>query len=366
MAKQRTLRPNLPQTPRIPLPAFSNDRTHATSPSHEQGALAQNEQLDEQHQGDVPVQKEDVVVVELRPAHDPAPTAAPAPTAGAAVSAVGPDGQARVLRYIDVTLIDPHPLAPREVYTERMILQRAEDLREQGQHDPIHVIPNPSAHGRFIICDGWTRTQACQQHNVLPALLAEIHSELSLQDSAWFGYQQNEGREQQCDLDRAMFFEKMLAQGLSAAEICRRTGIAKASMTFFRAFNRLPDDVLDIIRVHPKKFGSTEAYHLSKLYERVGLVETVELATTYAEKNQTVSWLRNQVKALLTPTAPVVPAQNKLVTYKNGVFKQAGYSFELSLTVEADRRDAFASALEKLLADFAVNEESAPADGNAE
>lgn len=355
MAKQRTLRPNLPQTPRIPLPAFSNKR--ADEPEHD--VDAQLEQLDEQHQVEVPVQKEEVVV-ELRPTLDTTPATAPA------VSAVSPDGQTRVLRYIDVTLIDPHPLAPREVYTEKMILQRAEDLREQGQHDPIHVIPSPSAHGRYIICDGWTRTQACQKHKVLPALLAEVHTELSLQDSAWFGYQQNEGREQQCDLDRAMFFEKMLAQGLSAAEICRRTGIAKTSMTFFRAFNRLPDDVLDIIRVHPKKFGSTEAYHLAKLYERVGLPETVELATTYAEKSQTVAWLRNQVKALLTPTAPVLPAHSKLVTYKNGVFKQAGYSFELLLTVEADRRDAFASALEKLLADFAVNDESASAEGDAE
>ena len=152
-------------------------------------------------------------------------------------------GNGRNLAMIEVHLIDPNPLAPREVYTPEMILQRAEDLRSQGQHDPIHVIPNPDAAGRFIICDGWTRVQACREHKVFGALLAEIHSNLGMQESAWFGYEQNEGRSQHCDLDRAMFYEKLIASGETPAEVARNAEISKTQLTFYRAYSKLPPDV---------------------------------------------------------------------------------------------------------------------------
>ena len=78
------------------------------------------------------------------------PAADEAPTQEAQATAVDSHSR-RNLTMLGVHLIDPNPLAPREIYTPEMILNRAEDLRAQGQHDPIHVIPNPNATGRFII-----------------------------------------------------------------------------------------------------------------------------------------------------------------------------------------------------------------------
>ena len=229
------------------------------------------------------------VVVPATPAHPladiPGPNAlafqqASTPAASAvAVEVLSREAQAptldpskgRNLTMIGVHLIDPNPLAPREVYTPEMILNRAEDLRAQGQHDPIHVIPNPDAAGRFIICDGWTRVQACREHKVFDTLLAEIHTELGMQESAWFGYEQNEGRSQHCDLDRAMFYEKLIAAGESQAEVARRAKVSKTMMSFYRAYAKLPEDVLEIVRLHPHKFGATEAYQLAKLHDKAGI-----------------------------------------------------------------------------------------------
>ena len=59
--------------------------------------------------------------------------------------------------------------------------------------------------------------------DLLDTLLAEIHEGLSLREAAWFGYEQNEGREQQSDYDRAMFHEKLLADGETAEELARRS-----------------------------------------------------------------------------------------------------------------------------------------------
>jgi ParB family chromosome partitioning protein len=269
----------------------------------------------------------------------------------------------RVLRQIPVSLIDANPLAPREVYTPQMISERASDLREQGQHDPIHVIPNPAAIGRYIICDGWTRTQACLQHKVLDSLLAEIHEDLSLQEAAWFGYQQNEGRQQHCDLDRATFYEKMIDQGIPAAEISRKAGVSKSMMTFYRSYSRLPDDVLDIVRQNPQKIGATAAYQLFKLFERVGVRRTVALAMRFVADDQSVSWLTNQVQTLLHPEQKRAKIPSKVQRFSNGQYKQYGTRFELNLEVEdATKRAAFADALEKLISTVGEVAESVQQD----
>lgn len=269
----------------------------------------------------------------------------------------------RRLAMIGVHLIDPNPLAPREVYTPEMILNRAEDLRAQGQHDPIHVIPNPNAPDRFIICDGWTRVQACREHKVFEVLLAEIHTELGLQESAWFGYEQNEGRAQHCDLDRAMFYEKLIAAGETPAEVARRAKVSKTMMSFYRAYSRLPEDVLEIIRLHPHKFGATEAYQLAKLHDKAGIRKAVSLANKYASEDQTQRWLTNQVQALLNPIAHKAKTSGKTIRYANGVYKQRGDVFELVITVPAEQREAFAQGLENLLETAAIQPEPVGDDG---
>ncbi len=265
----------------------------------------------------------------------------------------------RNLVHIPVELIDPNPLAPREVYTPEMISARAEDLRDQGQHDPIHVIRNPEYPGRYIICDGWTRVQACTTHKVLPALLAQVH-ELSLQESAWFGYEQNEGRAQHTDFDRAMFYEKMIAQGETAAELARRAKLPRAMMTFYRAYKKLPDEILDLVRERPLKFSARVAYSLHQLHEAAGIRRTLTVATKFAEEDQTVRWLSNQVQAATHPKQHKVVPTTKHIKYSNGYYKQREDAFELSIEVEADKREAFAQALEALLETVAVK--AAPTD----
>ena len=255
----------------------------------------------------------------------------------------------RNLESIGIHLIDQNPLAPREVYTSAMILDRADDLRAQGQHDPIHVIPNSKEPGRFIICDGWTRVQACRDHKVFDSLLAEIHHELSLEESAWFGYEQNECRSMHCDLDRAMFYEKLIAAGESAVDIARRAKLSKSMMSFYRAYAKLPEDVMEIVRQNPSKFGSLVAYQLHKVHDKCGLRKAVALAGKYAGEDQTVRWLTNQAQALLNPNASKSTTPSKQIRYSNGYYKQRGDVFEVSIAVPEDKRISFSIALEKLL-----------------
>jgi ParB family transcriptional regulator, chromosome partitioning protein len=255
----------------------------------------------------------------------------------------------RNLRQIAVHLIDANPMAPREVYTTTMVADRAEALRTQGQHDPIHVVPHPDVVGRFMIADGWTRVLACLEHKVLPELLAEVHADLSLEEAAWFGYQQNEERQQHCDLDRAVFYEKLIAKGSSANEVARRAKLSKTLMSFYRGYAKLPEDVLEIVRGYPDKFSANIVYQLAKLHEKCGLRRTVILTNRFANEDHTRAWLISQVQGYLNPTEHKAAAPSKQVRYSNGYFKQRGDVFEVSIAVTDERRSEFAAALEALL-----------------
>jgi ParB family chromosome partitioning protein len=260
----------------------------------------------------------------------------------------------RHLKHIPITLIDANPLAPREVYTPQMIQGRADDLRSQGQHDPIHVIPNPEAQGRFVIADGWTRVQACRDHKVMESLLAEVHYDLTVQEAAWFGYQQNECRQQHCDLDRAMFYERLIATGETASEVARQAKVSRQQMSMYRSYGKLPPDVMDVIRSAPEKFTYPVVNELRKLFEQCGTRKAVVLAAKFAAADQTVRWLIAQVQAGLNPSAHKSTPPVKLVRYGNGAYKQRGNLFEVSIEVSDELRVEFAAALEALLDTVAV------------
>jgi ParB family chromosome partitioning protein len=179
--------------------------------------------------------------------------------------------------------------------------------------------------------------------------LAEVHAELNIQEAAWYGYQQNEERHQFCDLDRAMFYEKLIAQGESAADVARRAKLSKSLMSFFRAYARLPEEILEVVRRRPDKFGSLVAYQLLKLYDKCGVRKALALANKFAEEEHTRAWLINQAQIHLSPSESKAVVPLKQIRYGNGSYKQLGDKFEVSIAVAEDKRESFAMALEALL-----------------
>ena len=250
---------------------------------------------------------------------------------------------------IPVDLIDPNPFAPREIYTSEMILLRADNLRTQKQHDPIHVIPNPDAPGRYIIADGWTRTLACKTHGVFPTLKAIVHTGLTAEEAAWFGFESNEGREQHCDFDRAMFFEKLIAEGQSPTDVAERAKLSRSQMSMYRAFGKLPSEIIELIKARPAKFGHRVAYELSRIYEFSGVRKAVAIAAKYSDEDHPHRWLINQVQAILHPSGRKQGQALKHIRYSNGYYKQSSDEFELAIKVSPEKRESFAAALEALL-----------------
>ncbi len=263
-----------------------------------------------------------------------------------------PEPSGHAVQLIPVELIDPNPLAPRTVYTAEMIQARADDLRTQGQHDPIHVTPNPVKPGRYIICDGWTRVQACLVHGTLKSLRAEIHPDLSNVDSALLGYQQNEGRKQHCDLDRAMFFEKLKATGLTAVQVSTLTGIPENRLSMYKALAALPPVVRQQIEKAPELFGYNAGTQLARLCPAnadpadLGVAQAAKIAEAFAVGDKTLKWLKSQVEACLVPKSQALPRTGVSIHYPQGFLRGRGDTVQLELRIAT--REQQASLLDEL------------------
>lgn len=332
-------------------------------------------------------------VVATTPVQDLADFSAPAPTPAAAGrsgfllgtqavdsgSSAAADMQqpaAHAVHSIPVELIDPNPLAPRSVYTPEMIQARADDLRTQGQHDPIHVTPNPAKPGRYIICDGWTRVQACLVHGTLKALRAEIHPDLSSVDAAVFGYQQNEGRKQHCDLDRAVFFEKLKATGLSAVQVSALTGIPENRLSMYKALASLPAAVLQAIEKAPEIFGYNAGAQLARLCPAnavatdPGVAKAVRIAEAFAAGDKTFKWLKTQVESYLAHKPRTALKTGANFRYPEGFLRGRGDTVQLELRLDnPERQSALLEELrtflkERGIVEFTGAAEQLPADGN--
>lgn len=260
----------------------------------------------------------------------------------------------RDIRSIPLDLIDENPFAPREVYAPEVLRDRAESLRVNGQYEVIHVIPHPDKPGRFMIADGWTRVTASRLHQVTESLEAQVHHDLAPMQAAWLGYNHNESREQHCDLDRAFFFDKMYAQGMTQAEVAKKTGISQTQLSFYTAYRKLPDETLQVIRLDPKRFPAYIAQNLAKVARKVSEDKASSLASIFRTNGQSVNWMINQCALLLDkePRSSQKKQVGKVFRYSNGTLKQKGMQFDLSLTIEETEQEEFSKALEQLLGRF--------------
>ena len=300
--------------------------------------------------------------------HDQLPGSARAAMAGDTDLAA--TASSRLVRDIAVDLIDPNPLAPRSIYTAEMVQARAEDLRTQGQHDPIHVTPNPEVPGRYIICDGWTRVQACLVHGTLKTLRAEIHPELTGVDSAIFGYQQNEGRKQHSDYDRAQFFEKLKSSGMTASEISRLTGIPENRLSMYKSLAKLPAIVLQQVQKSPELFGYNAGAQLARLCSPNavdsdrGVMRAAKLAEAFGTGERTFKWLKEQCDAFLAHKPRAQARTGVSLRYPEGYLRGRGDTLQLELCLGTpEKQEALLEELRQFLRERGIVEN--PADSEA-
>lgn len=266
----------------------------------------------------------------------------------------------RDIRLLPLAKIHANPFQPREVYTPESLRERAESIRANGQYDLIHVIPHPDISGEFMIGDGWTRVTGCIEFDVVSELHAEVHHDKTPAQAAWMGYEQNEQRKQLCDLDRAFFFDKAYREGMTQEEVERRTGISQTKLSYYAAFKRLPDGVLNAIRQNSSIFAAYLAHYLARVSKNVSPEKAESLALTYSAGEMSARELMDTCVAALAEKknsdAATRHTNSRVLRYANGMLKQKGNQFDMKIEVPIEKRDAFKTELEEIFTRYGVEE----------
>ena len=273
----------------------------------------------------------------------------PALSGNALLDGKGIDGREIIL--VDLHKVHQNPLGPRSIYHNSDVLQMADALKEQSQHDPIHIRPHPELAGEFMIVDGWTRTLATLQHGDKHELIAEVHRDLDDVGAAWYGFQQNEERNEHHDIDRAFFFKKLIESGAAKdqSEISKLAKIEKGNLVKYFAFIDLPEELLDIAKEFPEKISYNAAYQIKLLNEKSGIKKAIEITSKFVEEKQTFKWLIAQVQAADKKHEPRIRATVHMKFNNGGYFKNLDNKFEVKVVIPHDKQEMFAKEMESLL-----------------
>lgn len=262
--------------------------------------------------------------------------------------------------WIDVFAIDENAFPPRVQYNDSAIMEIAKSIETNGQRDAIHVIPNPSKPGRFIIGDGWTRVQAIRAKD-LQELKAKaiIHYDLTEQQAAWLGYAENEERRAHTDYDRALFFKKFRDTGWTWEKISVETGIPVGTLYQYGAYDSLDVDLIDYAKHHPEKITVNAVSHFKRLIDLKGRDYALEICKNFVDEDETFRWLKNKVELAVGSTDRKTGRKKSQVNFQrrfpNGHFRlRTDGQVEIIGTIPPERLEEFNALIEKSLAPFFV------------
>lgn len=261
---------------------------------------------------------------------------------------------------INTRLIDQNRHPPRQLYTEEAIKEIADSIMESKQRDAIHVIPHPTKPGRYIIGDGWTRVQAIRAYDINGGMVrALVHTNLSEDEAAWLGHNQNEQRKGAHDFDRAAFYQGWFDAGMPWTDIAKRLGISEGHIHNYSAFGKLSSDMTNLVKLHPTRFTISNVALFQRLESATSTEVAINFAHRYLAGDYPVRWVTDQVRELIerhTGQAKKRGSSNSVMfqrRYPDGYYRQRrNGKVELSLSIPGPKLEEFNLAIENLLKQY--------------
>jgi len=186
----------------------------------------------------------------------------------------GVSDRRQVIR-IPLESLSDNPLNARRIYDPKVVQERAASLAKDGQKTPVLVAADVTRAGRFILIDGHYRKRGAQTlgWRTLECLVEEVKDEF---DFYRLSFLMNEERESQTALDNALAWADLLDKKKieTKAQLGEILNISEANVNKTFALLSLPQNVLDLMREHPKAIGLATGYSLV-LYGRTSTPESV-------------------------------------------------------------------------------------------
>lgn len=249
---------------------------------------------------------------------------------------------------ISLGSIDVSPYQPRLVFEEQAIRDLADSIEESGLINPILV--RQKSNGRYELVAGERRFRA---HQVLRRLTIKATlRKLSDEAACLEALTDNEARENLCDYERGRSYNRILTSGLvtSQGDLCRKIGVAKATVSRCLSYFKLPIEAIEILDKHPTVLGGTKAAEFASDYfspHKEIVVEAIRmLAESRITEDAAMIWARTKVKAALGEDIPVTTRSLTVDGRRLGEFKVEGRKIVITCAKGVDPEEV-ATALNK-------------------
>lgn len=249
---------------------------------------------------------------------------------------------------ISLGAIDVSPYQPRLVFEEQAIRDLADSIEASGLINPVLV--RQKSNGRYELVAGERRFRA---HQVLRRLTIKATlRKLSDEAACLEALTDNEARENLCDYERGRSYNRILTSGLvkSQGELCRKIGVAKATVSRCLSYFKLPSEAIEILDKHPTVLGGTKAAEFASDYfssHQEIVVEAIRmLAESHMTEDAAMIWARTKVKTLLGLDVPVSTRSLTVDGRRLGEFKVEGRKIVITCAKGVDPEEV-ATALNK-------------------
>lgn len=230
---------------------------------------------------------------------------------------------------IPVELIDRSPNQIRFEIGPAEIERLAEDIRENGLNQPISV--RPAANGRYELVAGETRLLAFKSLKY-PKIQAIVRH-ISDAQAAKASISENLLRSGVSDFEIASALKRAQEMKLesSVAGLSRMIGKERQEVYRYLAFFNLPDDVLEVIRMHHRSVNRSAAYDLAAFRKEAGeeladplIFDAVEQIVLGSLPNsRAAEWCKTELSKRGKGGAKGARTENRLVL-KNGKGQRIG------------------------------------------
>ncbi|PRP68787.1 hypothetical protein BUE93_20270 [Chromobacterium amazonense] len=169
---------------------------------------------------------------------------------------------------IPVDKIDPSPYQPRVLIKDQDVDEKAEDIRANGQLQPIQVRKMPN--GRYELIDGEHRWRAMIKLGE-PLIRAEV-KRIFDKEAALQAISSNLKRKGYSDFELARSIKKVEDESLigTVSELASFFGCQVSDIYRFRAFFELPKEAIQMLNLSPTMINRVAAEKLKSFFKSHG------------------------------------------------------------------------------------------------
>ncbi|UIF89208.1 ParB/RepB/Spo0J family partition protein [Cupriavidus sp. UYPR2.512] len=169
---------------------------------------------------------------------------------------------------VGLSQVKESPFNPRHFYLARRLEDLIPSIAEQGQQQPIHVVPDYDRPGEFFLHDGGRRVRALRflKHAKARAMVVDVP--IGIQ-SYKLGYELNTRRENQTPFDNAVKWTYLLQNGhfASQKELAETLGQDESIVSQTLTIGKLPEEIMVEMLSNQDRFPVRVAYEVSKFHQ---------------------------------------------------------------------------------------------------